>query len=129
MANSNEELLARGYAAFAAGDMDGVFAEMADNIVWHVGGSSPLAGDYAGHEAVAGLFGQLMDVTGFTFKLDVHDVLANDTHGAVLCTAHAESDGRALDMRQVHIWHLAGGKSTEFWTFPEDSAANDEFFS
>jgi ketosteroid isomerase-like protein len=59
----------------------------------------------------------------------VHDVLANDTHGAVLVTAYAQRDGNPLEMREVHTWHLADGKATEFWAFAEDSAELDQFFS
>ncbi len=128
MAHQNEELLRRGYAAFGTGDLETVFSVFADDIIWHVGGENQLAGDYSGHEAVMGFFGRLIEITGGTFRLDIHDVLANDTHGTVLVTAHGEHDGRTLAMRQVNIWHLANGKATEFWAFAEDSAELDRFF-
>ena len=70
-----------------------------------------------------------MDVTGGTFRLDIHDVLANDAHGTVLVTAHAERDGQPISVREVNIWHLADGKTTEFWSFPEDSVAIDRMFA
>jgi uncharacterized protein len=129
MANPNEELLRRGYEAFAAGDIEGVLAVLADDIAWHVSGESLISGDYHGHQEVLGFLGQLVEITGGTFRLDVHDVLANDTHGAVLVTAHAQRGDRTLAMRQVQTWHLAGGKATEFWAFAEDSAELDQFFS
>jgi ketosteroid isomerase-like protein len=128
MTNPNEELLRRGYEAFASGDMDAVLVVFADDIAWHVGGSSQLSGDYRGDQEVMGFFGRLVEVTGGTFRLELHDVLANDTHGAVLATAHGQRDGRTLAMREVHVWHLADGKATEFWAFPEDSAELDLFF-
>jgi hypothetical protein len=34
-----------------------------------------------------------------------------------------------LAVRQANIWHLADGKTTEFWTFAEDQAAVDRFFA
>jgi uncharacterized protein len=129
MANPNEELLRRGYEAFAAGDIEGVLAVFADDIAWHVGGESLISGDYDGHQEVLGFLGRLVEITGGTFRLDVHDVLANDTHGVALATAYAQRGDRTLDMRQVQMWHLAGGKATEFWTFAEDSAELDQFFS
>ncbi len=128
MAHPNEDLLRRGYAAFGAGDVDAVLSLFADDIVWHSGGVNQLAGDYRGHEEVMGFFGRLMEVTGGTFRMEIHDVLAGDQHGAVLVTAHGEREGQTLAMREVDVWHLAGGKATEFWAFPEDSAELDRFF-
>jgi hypothetical protein len=29
----------------------------------------------------------------------------------------------------VHIMHMTNGQLTEFWNFPEDPAAGDEFWS
>jgi ketosteroid isomerase-like protein len=129
MAHPNEDLLRRGYAAFSTGDMDTVFGLLADDMVWHNGGSNQLSGDFRGHEAIMGMFGKLMEVTGGTFRIDIHDVLANDTHGTVLVTSHAERDGQAMSIRQVDIWHVANGKATEFWSFPEDSAVVDKIFA
>jgi uncharacterized protein len=128
MAHPNEDLLRRGYAAFEAGDMETVLGLFADDILWHISGESQLAGDYRGHAEVMGFFGRLFEVTSGTFRLEVHDVLANDTHGTVLVTAHGEREGHRLAMREVNIWHFADGKCTEFWAFAEDSAELDRFF-
>ncbi len=129
MAHPNEDLLRRGYAAFGTGDMATVFGMFSDDIVWHNGGSNQVTGDYKGHEAVMGFFGKLMELTGGTFHLDVHEVLANDTHGAVLVTAHSERDGQPMAVREVNVWHIADGKATEFWVFAEDTAELDRMLS
>jgi ketosteroid isomerase-like protein len=101
----------------------------ADDIAWHVGGSNQTSGEYHGHQEVMGFFVKLMELSGGSFRLDVHDILANDTHGAVLATAYGERDGQKLAAREVNIWHLADGKATEFWAFAEDQAVIDRFFS
>jgi ketosteroid isomerase-like protein len=129
MAHPNEDLLRRGYAAFGSGDLETVFGLFADDIVWHNGGSNQLTGDYRGHDAVMGMFGKLLEVTGGTLQLELHDVLANDTHGTVLVTAHAERGGQPIDVREVNVWHLADGKATEFWVFAEDTAELDKMFA
>jgi len=128
MAHPNEDLLRRGYEAFGSGDMGTVLAIFDDDIVWHIGGSNQTTGDYHGHQEVMGFFGKLMELSGGSFRLDIHDILANDTHGVVLVTAHGERDGQTMTARQANIWHLADGKATEFWSFIEDQAATDEFF-
>jgi ketosteroid isomerase-like protein len=129
MAHSNEGLLRRGYEAFAAGDIQTVLGILADDIAWHIGGENQISGDYHGHDEVVGFFGRLVEVTNGTFRLDVEQYLANDTHGAVLCTAYAARDNRELVMREVHTWRLADGKATEFWGFVWDDEVADSFFS
>jgi uncharacterized protein len=128
VAHPNEDLLRRGYDAFSAGDIDTVLSVFADNIAWHNPGSSQIAGDYHGHQEVLGFFGQLTELSGGTFRVDMHDLLANDVHGAVLVTVSGERDDQRLEAREVHVWHLADGKATEFWAFAEDQPAVDKFF-
>lgn len=129
MAHPNEDLMRRGYEAFSAGDLDTVMSIFADDIAWHIGGDSELAGDYKGHQEVLGFFGKLMELSEGTFRLSVHDILANDRHAAVLVDFHVERGGRSLDSKEVHAWHVSGGKATEFWGFPEDQAAFDAIFA
>jgi ketosteroid isomerase-like protein len=128
VAHPNEDLLRRGYEAFAAGDLETVMGVFSDDIIWHVGGLSQLSGDYLGHEAVTAFFGRLIEISGGTFSLELHDILANDVHGTVLVTARGQNDNGTLDEREVHIWHVANGKATEFWAFAEDQARVDAFF-
>jgi ketosteroid isomerase-like protein len=125
---TNEELLRQGYEAFATGDLATVQALFADEIVWHSGGANQMTGDYAGHQEVLGYFGRLMELTGGTFRLEIHDILANEMHGIVLVTVHGERNGRVVALREVNIWHLENGKAMEFWAFPEDSYQMDQFF-
>jgi uncharacterized protein len=125
----NVDLLRDGYDAFAKGDMDTVRDFFAEDIVWHVPGNNPLSGDYEGHDAVFGFFGKLMAETGGTFRQEIHDVLANDTHGVALVEIHLERGGKTFDGRGVHVMHVVNGKVTEFWNFPENSTLVDEFWS
>lgn len=110
MAHPNEDLLRRGYQAFSSGDTDTLLSLRADDIAWHVGRSDAFSGDYHGHQEVLGLFGRVMQASGGTFRAELHDVLANDTHGVVLANVTAEKDGRVLTGREVHVWHLAGAR-------------------
>jgi len=61
----------------------------------HVKGLSSLDGDYRGPDAVIGFFGRLMEATGGTFGLDIHTIVADDEHAAVLATEHAERNGQS----------------------------------
>ena len=129
MAHPNEELVRGGYEAFAKGDMETVLARFDENIVWHVGGRSALAGEYRGHEGVMSFFGKLMEMSGGTFRLDVHDVLASDDHVVALITGSAERKGTTRTFNNAHVWHVADGKATEFWGLTTKPYEDDEFWS
>lgn len=125
----NEELLRKGYDAFGKGDMDTIRELFADDIVWHAPGKSPLAGDHKGVDAVLENFGKVFEMTGGTFRLEIHDILANDEHAVVLVRAQGERDGKKLDDRGVQVWHIKDGKATEQWLHSGDQYTSDEFFS
>jgi ketosteroid isomerase-like protein len=129
MAHPNEDLARRGYAAFASGDLATLDDLFADGIVWHVGGRSPMSGDYEGKEAVLAYFGRLAQETGGSFRIEIHDLLANDEHVVVLSTASAERQGRSLEGIGVQVFHVRDGKVTESWYHSGDQYADDEFFS
>ena len=61
--------------------------------------------------------------------MDIHDILANDDHVVALVKVTASRGGQRLESRSTHIMHVADGQLTEFWNFPEDPAAGDEFWS
>jgi len=126
---TNLEAAQTAYAAFGAGDMATLSDLFADDIVWHSGGDNILSGDYVGKEAVFGLFGQLLQETGGSFKNDIHDILANNEHGVALVTSTATRGGKTLDSRAVHVFHMSDGKLIEFWNFPEEPAQIDDFWA
>lgn len=129
MAHPNEENLRKGYEAFGRADIDAVMALFADDIQWHVPGRNPVSGDYSGKEEVGAFFTKLMELSGGTFRLDVHDVLANDEHTVGLVKLSAERDGKTLNANDVHVWHVRDGSFSEFWSHLQDLYAFDEFWS
>jgi ketosteroid isomerase-like protein len=129
MAHPNEDLLRRGYEAFAGGDLQAVQEFFADDILWHAPGRNPLSGDYKGAQEVLAFLGKTMEMSGGTFGLDVHDLLADDEHGVALVVARGQRQGKSLEDRQVHVMHIQGGKVAEFWAHPGDQYAVDEFWA
>jgi ketosteroid isomerase-like protein len=126
---ANVERIRRTYEAFAKGDMDSIRNQMAGDVVFHILGQTPLSRDYKGQEDVFGFFGQLMERSGGTFHVEVHDILANDEHGTALVTEFAERNGKKWESRAVHVTHFdATGKTREFWAFQEDQAKADTFW-
>ncbi|HEX4579674.1 MAG TPA: nuclear transport factor 2 family protein [Candidatus Dormibacteraeota bacterium] len=129
-ATANLEALRRGYEAFQTGDLDLLRNELFDpNILWHAPGRGPLAGDYKGTDAVIGLFVKQFELTGGTFKVEVHDYLATDDHAVAIATLSAERDGKRLTDQYAHVCHFRDGKLTEAWILDFDPYKADEFFA
>lgn len=126
--HENAELIRGGYEAFGAGDLDAVARLFAPDIRWHIGGRSAISGTYAGHDEVFGFFGKLMEMTGGSFRLEIHDVLASDDHVVVLVRESASRGDRQLQMNEAHVWHVSGGLAREFWGFAEDQYEAQSFF-
>ncbi|HTG46469.1 MAG TPA: nuclear transport factor 2 family protein [Actinomycetota bacterium] len=129
MSHPNEDLVRQGYAAFQSGDMATLGELFAADIVWHSPGRNQLSGDYAGAEAVIGLFQKTFELTGGSFKLELHDVVGNDEHVAALVHVEGQRDGKTLSDNSVQVFEIAGGKVTEQWLYPGDPYASDDFWA
>src|ERR1700730_11262399 len=95
MAHPNEDVVREGFAAFGRGDMDALRDKfLADNVRWHLPGRNPLSGDYEGPEQVMQYFARILELTGGTLSIDLHDVLANDNHAVALYTIGGDRAGK-----------------------------------
>lgn len=128
MAHANAELLQRAYDAFRAGDMQTLGDMMADDVVWHVSGTSAISGTYKGKEDTFAYFQRLGERSGGSFSFDVHDIVANDDHTVGLIAVHAERDGKQFDDQAVMVFHIDDGRVTSQWTYSYDQQASAEFW-
>jgi ketosteroid isomerase-like protein len=129
MADDNLELMRKAYDALGAGDFATLMSLWSDDVIAHVPGNSPVAGEYRGKEAVAGYVGKLAELSGGTLRFEPHDVTVSEAHGVGLVRDLAERDDRTLAMNNVHVWHIAAGRLAEIWIYPGDVYAWDEFWS
>jgi uncharacterized protein len=113
----------------AKGDLGTVMSNFDNDIVWHDPGRSSISGDFKGHQQVQELFGRVFEMSGGTFSIEIHDILANDEHAVAMVRARAKRSGKSLDAPECHVWHLRNGKATEFWNVTLDLYAADEFWS
>ena len=84
----NATLFRKGYEAFDTGDIDYVRGILAEDVAWHSAGTGRLAGDRHCRDEVLMYFAELAQATDGSFKLDVHDIVANDEHAVGMVTAH-----------------------------------------
>lgn len=113
---------------------DGSFAALtqrlfAPDIVWHVPGDHPLAGNHRGRDAVLAAMRAFEEASGGTIQVTLHDVLANDRHAVALLLATGERNGRRYRARELDVFHIEDAKVTELWSLSEDRKATDEFWS
>ncbi len=129
MAHPNEDLVRRGFDAFSKGDVDTLRELFEQDAVWHAPGRGPLSGDHRGVDEILGFFARTMELTAGTFRVELHDVLANDEHAVALYVARGEREGRTLEDKSVLVSHVRNGRLAETWTYFEDQYAGDEFLA
>ncbi|MGH3331362.1 MAG: nuclear transport factor 2 family protein [Nocardioidaceae bacterium] len=125
----NLALFRRVHDAFNAGDMDALEDLFTEDVTWHTPGRNPLSGRYSGREATLASFARELDLSGGTYKVTVHDVLANDEHTVALLHASAERGFKRLDQSYVLVFHTRDGRIAEAWEAWADQASLDEFWS
>src|SRR4029077_14749344 len=99
--HTNVERARRAYEAYDRGDMAAISEQLADDTVWHMGCSSSFAGEDRGKDGVVWLIGHIIELNGGTFKLKVHDILANDDHVVTLASQTAERDGKRFESNVI----------------------------
>jgi uncharacterized protein len=126
----NEDLVRQASEAFGRGDLSALQDQFfTDDIVWHVAGTGPLAGDYEGATEVIAQLTKISELSGGSVLPQVHDVLVSNDHTIVLVTISAERAGKQLQLNLVHVIHAENGKAAEVWTHSADPAAAAQFWS
>ena len=127
--HANEALIRKGYAAFVERDVDSLREFLHPEVVWHVAGSSPLAGIYKGHDELLPVFGMIDDITDGTFNISAREMLPSDDHVVVLTRITAKKGDRVLDLDGVAVFKIVDGRAAEVWNFAERQDEVDEFFA
>lgn len=130
MGHPNVERLGRFLEAYAAHDSESIRSMLADDAVWHVGGTHRLRGDYVGRDAILEYFDRVGEETGGTLRLEPIELLANDQRGAAFLRVTGHRDDRHLDVTMAEAFQLDGdGRIREFWAHATDQDAIDRFWA
>jgi len=125
MEHSNAVAYRRTADAFRARDSEALTQLIAEEVVWHVPGGTPLAGDIHGLDALFRWFERLHPLTQGTFTLREHDVLASDDHVVALSDMSSENAGVRVSVNVVSVMHFRDGRQLERWLHPSDPVAYD----
>lgn len=121
----NATMYRRTADAFRAGDRETLAALIDEDVVWHIPGSGPLAGDIQGRDALFRFFDRLREVTEGTFTIAEHDLLGSDEHVVALSTWSGVREGIPVSVGVVGVFHYRDGQQRERWNHPSDMAALD----
>ena len=113
----NVELARSGYASFSAGDIPGVLALFADDLVWSTPESISFGGVYRGPEGAAEFFTKLPQNFAELRVEPERYIDAGDT--VVVQGRHRGRTvaGNAFDVPWAHVWTYRDGKVTSFAEF------------
>ena len=125
----NVELMRNVYEAFTKGDVETAASYWTPDCVHHYPGRSELAGSHTGIESAIAFAGRMFELTQGRIEMDVLDIGASDDHVFALVNTRYARDGKALQMRFVNVAAVRAGKISEFWTYPDDQYALDEFWA
>jgi ketosteroid isomerase-like protein len=115
----------RAAEAFRGGDLETIRTLIDEDVLWHVPGRHPMAGEIRGLDDLIAWLGRLREL-GFTLR--EHDVFGNDEHVCALSHMGARRPGVEVEVRVTSVFHFRDGKQIERWFYPEEMAAWDTIF-
>lgn len=128
-ADANAALAREVFRCFADGDAMGLRELFADDCVWTVPGSSSVAGTYRGRTEIFRFLASLKRRTDGTYTSRLIDALGSDERCAALYRASGTRNGVTLDIDQVLLFGVKGGRIVRVTALPSDPEAFERFWS
>ena len=123
------EFHARQGRFYAGGPIEPVREMLTDDVVWHVPGRNPIAGDHSGIDAVLDYFTRRRALASATFRVNVRAVLASGDLVMQLAGGTAELGGREVAWETVGVFTVRDGRIAEGRLVPFDQYLFDEVWS
>jgi ketosteroid isomerase-like protein len=122
------DVMRRYLEAMQSGDRERAFGFLADDIVLHVPGRSPYAGERRGrHEVIEYIHAALAHTDDV--EVTLIDMLVSDRHVALIVQERLEGGGRVLDMRRTNVYRVQNERIAEVWIFESDQYAVDDYLA
>lgn len=123
-----EEGIRRVFEAFRGGDPRALFEVIAEDAVWIVNGTVPVAQEYRGRDRIFELFRETRRLTGGSYLSTLRWLLVDDEHAVAVYRAQGEREGRTLDIDQVLLIEHRDGVWQHVTAVPSDPPAFEEFW-
>ena len=124
-----EEFRRRQGTMYAGGAMEPVAELLSDDIVWHVPGRSPIAGDHRGRRAVLRYFVHRRALAENTLRIEVLQSMADELAVAELADGRARLGGEEAHWRTVGLYRIDAERIAEAWLVPFDLDTFDRAWS
>jgi ketosteroid isomerase-like protein len=115
-------------SAARAKDWEAAFGLFADDLVIHIPGRSPFAGDHRGKQAAIDYISAIRERYGDAgIELDIVDMLAGEERFMLLVRERfQDDDGRTITIRRANVYRVAGGRIAEISIYEADQYVVDE---
>lgn len=124
---SPREVIESHYAAGERGDLPGMMADFATDIVWTEADGFPLAGTYVGVDAVRdNVFVALAkEWDGWAVAIDELVVDGEIVVGIGTYTGTNKATGKPVSARVSHLWRVQGGRAVKFEQITDSAVVLD----
>ena len=122
-------LLHRLFDAFGRRDGAAVAAMFDHDVVWRVGGHTPMSGEYRGWREVVTFLRRTTQETDGTYRSSLVWVVGGDAHAAAIYRARGTRGGVELDIDQLLLCEVRDGRITTATAIPFDAQAFTRFWS
>jgi uncharacterized protein len=113
-------------AAAQRGDWNIASAYFADDIVVHIPGRSPFAGDRRGKDAALKYIQTIRDhYRDGEIELELIDMLTSDERVALLVRERFHGDGPTIEIRRANVYRVHGDEIVEISIFEADQYTVD----
>lgn len=117
------------FDAFTGGDPRALFEVIAEDAVWVVNGTVPVAQEYRGRNRIFELFRETRRLTDGTYLSELRWALADDEHAVAVYRARGQRLGRSLDIDQVLLIEHTAGVWRAITAIPSDPPAFEAFWA
>lgn len=123
------ELHRRQSEMYSGSSVDDVAELLAEDIVWHVPGSSPIAGAHRGVAEVIAYFERRRQLASATMKMEPGELLEMDDAVAQFVAGSATLNGERVSWQTVGVYRVEDSQLREAWLVPLDSDLFDRIWN
>ena len=125
----NAALMRRLFEAFGRRDGAALAGMFGHEVIWRVGGDTPMSGEYHGwRDVVLFLRGTTRETDG-TYRTSLLWALGNDGHAAAVYRARGTREGRELDIEQLLLCDIEDDRIVTATAIPFEAGEFMRFWS